>query len=252
MVHTVANPFACEANASTYHAYRPQYHHIPFGHLKKILGEVDTALDVACGTGHSTAALSRICRSVRGCDASPTMLAEAKKNYSIATFHLAAAEDLPFVSHGFSLVNISMGIHWVDQERFLHAAGRVLQPSGHLSIDNYGFDGRIVAHESFEAFYKDFYSCHFPPPLRGPNYPEEEKMRAANFIPIEDFSYTHVVAMSLEEFIGFNLSQSNVIVSGLRDAQTVFERAYFPYFGAERRNLVFSGRLKLYQRAVKI
>ncbi|MDC1175420.1 hypothetical protein OAT67_08480 [Bacteriovoracaceae bacterium] len=56
----VTNPFKLEVEAKRYHEYRPQYHSIPYKLVNDFVGKrYSKSLDVACGTGHSTMALSK-------------------------------------------------------------------------------------------------------------------------------------------------------------------------------------------------
>ncbi|MEK6706627.1 MAG: GNAT family N-acetyltransferase [Bdellovibrionota bacterium] len=247
----IENPFTDSANAKNYDLARPRYHDMPFGQLKEYLNAtIDSALDVACGTGHSTVALSKICQSVSGCDSSAAMLAEAK-SHSHLSFVLASAEQLSFENQCFSLVNISMGIHWVNQDIFLSEANRVLKPHGYLSVDNYGFSGRMNFQNGFDDFNKDFYKHHFPAPARGPNYPENSRLEKSGFRFVHEFNYSHVVKMTLEDFVSFLFSQSNIILAQTKigdNLRSMIRTAYLPYFGDVPRELIFSGALKLYQK----
>ena len=75
----VKNPFEVENEAARYERYRPRYHHISFEKIQKTVGKkFSSALDVACGTGHSTTALSIISEKAVGCDLSESMLYEAR------------------------------------------------------------------------------------------------------------------------------------------------------------------------------
>src|SRR4051812_43980460 len=115
---SVINPFENEGEAARYHCFRPRYHDIPFGLIRRLVGrEFDFSLDVACGTGHSTEALAKISGTVIGCDQSEVMLREARANSEIE-FIKADGECMPFEDGTFDFLNISMGFHWLDQEKF--------------------------------------------------------------------------------------------------------------------------------------
>ncbi len=89
----VTNPFNIRSEAERYNKYRPMYHAIPFQMVRDFLGhDFNAALDVACGTGHSTLALAKFSKSTVGCDVSESMLAEAPQAPDIE-FVQAKAEE---------------------------------------------------------------------------------------------------------------------------------------------------------------
>jgi SAM-dependent methyltransferase len=253
-ISSVENPLIRTNEARRYHHFRPIYHHLPFFELERLVGrKLGAALDVACGTGHSTKELSEICSHVVGCDISTSMLEEARRNEARLQFVQAPAEAMPFESHSFELVNISMGIHWLDQERFLDEAKRLLRPSGYLNIDNYGFSGKMTALESFEKIHKDFYFKHFPAPKRGSAYPAAKLLEIRNFRLLKDIRYEHRILLDLNQFVGFLLTQSNVQLYSAGDpegVEVVLLQNYEPFFEGKKRELQFSGLSKLYQLGV--
>ncbi len=75
------NPFLNPDVSARYHQFRPWYHSIPAEWLSQKLGDsVNGVLDVACGTGHSTLAMSKFYSRITGLDISPSMLQVARVN----------------------------------------------------------------------------------------------------------------------------------------------------------------------------
>ncbi len=248
---TIPNPFVDTEGASKYQVYRPLYHSIPFLKLKDFMGRSFlSSLDVACGTGHSTEALSKISDVVIGCDASPEMLYEARKNSGI-NYVEARAEELPFQSERFELVNVSMGIHWFDQQRFLREACRVLVKDGYLSIDHFGFTGILFSDQTLQEKHLDFYNEFLPSPKRNRPYPSEDILNLSGFMPKKEFSYEYNQKMNAKEFCEFLMTQSNflsqplLLRSGLVSQLSHF---YEGIFSQEIVEIPFKGRLKLFQR----
>jgi len=246
----VQNLFTKASVAERYQKYHPKYHHIPIDKLRTLLShDIASALDVACGTGHSTIALFGISKSVIGCDISPAMLEEARK-HSKLQFVEAAAESLPFPDDSFDLVNISMGVHWLDQDKFLEETKRVLKTKHHLSIDNYLFTGKMKPDEDgFETFNKKFYAENFPSPPRNLDYPEEHLLKKHGFRMIQEIPYKHKVEMDLETFTEFLMTQSNVLFKNEDPEHTLnfLTQSYRPFFRGSSRDMMFAGLLKLYQ-----
>lgn len=248
-IREVINPFQGQSHAERYHKYRPQYHDLPFNLLKNHFADAPkTVLDVACGTGHSTSALAKIFPSVTGCDASEDMLFEARKSYQLP-FVQCMAEDLPFDSASIDLVNVSMGFHWFGQKKFLARVARILKPGGHLSVEQYGFLGKMKGNDSFEEFNRTFYRSNFPRPTRNQDQLSDEEMAESGFPFEREFRYDHWLKMNLKQFIEFNMTQSNLILSAKAEDPGMADwlmDSYRPYFDKDVRELYFGGVLKLY------
>ena len=212
--------------------------------------EPEKALDVACGTGHATVELDKICASAVGCDISSAMLQEAARQNPALNFVQAAAETLPFASCTFDLINISMAIHWINQEAFLREARRLLRPGGILSIDNYGFRGQMLPDNGFESFHKDFYRRRFPSPKRNADYPADAVCKDHGFHLQKDIHYEHFIEMSEEQFLGFLRTQSNLQLRNSATDQALMDdlsERYDPFFRGNLRRLLFGGLMKVYQ-----
>ena len=107
-MNEVRNPFASEVDAKRYQSYRPRYHHLPFQQLLEWnVAPFDHALDIACGTGHSTLALKKIAKNIKGCDLSKAMLGQARQMLPDVPFYCCHAETTPFETNSLNLINIS-------------------------------------------------------------------------------------------------------------------------------------------------
>jgi trans-aconitate 2-methyltransferase len=98
-------------------------------------------LDVGCGDGKVTAEIARALPrgSVTGMDASPQMIAFAKKNFPTKEFpnlrfRVMDARKIKF-DRKFDLVFSNAALHWVnDHQAILRGASAVLKPGGRLAI----------------------------------------------------------------------------------------------------------------------
>ena len=94
-----------------------------------------TVLDVGCGPGQLTAALSKIADAVFGVDFSEHMISEARKSYPNIDFHVANAERLPFDDGSFDVVVCCyVANHFARPVTAFRDQHRTLKPGGRLVV----------------------------------------------------------------------------------------------------------------------
>ncbi|TXL82159.1 methyltransferase domain-containing protein [Vineibacter terrae] len=102
------------------------------------IGDGDTVLDVACGTGVlARAAYERagLHGKVVGLDANPDMLSVARRNHAQIDWHEGKAESLPFPDASFDAVVSQFGLMFFDDRPgALRQMMRVLRPGGRLAV----------------------------------------------------------------------------------------------------------------------
>lgn len=112
-------------------------------------------LDIACGTGTSSASIARTGATVVGLDFSPGMLVQARKKHNNVEFVLGDAEKLPFVSDEFDAVTVSFGLRNVNDPKVaLAEMFRVLKPGGRLVICEFSRPPVAVLRASYFAYLK--------------------------------------------------------------------------------------------------
>lgn len=101
-------------------------------------GPGQRVLDVAAGTGTSSAAIAKTSAVVVAADFSPGMIAEGKRrhpNTPNLTFQIADATALPFADDEFDAVTISFGLrNVVDVPKALSEFYRVTKPGGRVVV----------------------------------------------------------------------------------------------------------------------
>ena len=95
----------------------------------------DRVLDIAAGTGTSSAAIARTGARVTALDFSPGMVEVGRERHPEIEFVVGNAEQLPFDDASFDAVTISFGLRNVnDPRRALAEMKRVLAPGGRLVV----------------------------------------------------------------------------------------------------------------------
>ena len=160
------NHFIQQAAATRYAAARPYIHPHAIAKIRTFLRlakPVPQALDVGCGTGQSSVALTAIATHVTGVEPSEEMNRHAMKHKQIG-YVQAPAEQLPFTATTFQLITVAIAFHWFERERFLKEAVRVLQPAGWLIIYNGGFLGKVPQKPELEHWYWHDFMTRYPLP----------------------------------------------------------------------------------------
>lgn len=242
----IENPFLRISEAPDYNSARPKHHVVPISIIRNFIGhKLKYSLDVGCGTGLSTKALKKISKKIIGCDSSASMLQEAKRNSTIK-FVKANAENLPFKNAEFDLINVTNSFHWFKQNKFLKEANRVLENSGFLCIDIFGFEGTMKRNSKFKKKFmlaEQFVFQDFP---HGSYFPSSRQLRKNGFSHIKNFEYQFYVEMSDVEFIRFLMSRSVYLRLNSDQKEVVrkqLNKFYLPLFGNEKKKLLFRGEL---------
>lgn len=244
------NPFAHATAAERYARGRPYFHPLVMGKIRarwpaKI--PFHDALDGACGTGMSTKALLEIAENAVGTDISAGMLAQAEPHPKIRLLQ-APAEDLPFPDRSFDLITICMGLHWLDQDRFLAEVKRLLRPGGVFVSYGHGFHGAMMGNPDFAVWNKEWYLKRYPAPPRKPTDEGRGPIERQGF-SLEEERFTHTIPMSLEKFVLYLTTQSNVIdkvehgKESLEGVTAWLEAGLRPFFAGQERGLEFGGHV---------
>ena len=101
-------------------------------------GKIDKGshvLELGCGPGQLTHALSEVAENVQGVDFAPNMIKAAQMAFPDLTFQIANGEKLPFTDSTFDVVVCNYtAFHLARPEVVFTEVLRTLTPSGHLVI----------------------------------------------------------------------------------------------------------------------
>jgi SAM-dependent methyltransferase len=249
--------FKDEDSARRYLGGRPPIHSTIIGEISTLIGltaPVRRAVDVACGVGQSTVALKAIADDVVGTDSSEAMLRLAISPDSI-TYVGAAAEDLPFGDNVFDLMTVALALHWLDRERFLPEAGRVLVPNGWLVVYTHGFEGKMLENPELARWWKEEYNERYPRPERDRRPLSDEDFRAGGLELVVDTRGKVEVAFSPDELVAHLLSLSHITaaVESGRDsmdgARHWLREAVTPLFTGPQGTFPFEGPILCLRKA---
>lgn len=214
---THPNPFAHPGAAERYAAGRPDFHARLIERARRRVAPDeprDRALDIACGTGQSTRALSAIARTVVGIDAAPTMLRETRPSAAVR-YVAGSAEALPFAARRFDLVSVALALHWFDRARFVAEVGRVLRPRGWLIVYDHGFHGEMIGQRRFRDWVQAYYARYPRPPRTGGGLSRQQAARGG-LVARHRETYAEDIVMPRETFVAYLASQSNAIAAADR------------------------------------
>jgi ubiquinone/menaquinone biosynthesis C-methylase UbiE len=133
--------------AEHYAAYRPPLHHLI---LKKCLKEhlgpkkFNLGLDVGCGTGQSSVALTDFCEKVIAIDPSPEMLVMAKPNRLIS-YKSFDGKNIELPKDYFDIVTFAGSLFYAKSQRLFDETLRVIKNDGIILI----YDFEIVVVEFY-------------------------------------------------------------------------------------------------------
>ena len=219
------NYFHPKTAAERYSKGRPRFHSNTIMHIKEYLQldeKLDSALDVACGTGLSTKALLEIATQVYGTDLSKEMLNLALERDKIS-YSLAPAERQPFADKSFDLITVSSGVHWFDIDKFLVEAHRLLKSKSWLVLYENHFISEMVDNKKFSQWSPLVYLKKFPSPPRNNEYKwTNENLAAKNFTVKGEEKFKNAVSLNKKQLALYFTTQSNII-SAVEKNETTYE-----------------------------
>lgn len=241
------NFFRPKSAAERYARARPHFHPVIVERVREYLSlkvRVHRVLDVGCGTGLSTLALKEIAEEIIGVDASSEMVALAPADGQIQ-YCIARAEHLPFDARSFDLMTLSQVFHWLDREKFLKEAGRILRGRGWLIVyDNY-FSGQMGENVEFHHWHQESFLKKYPSPHRAWASFTNENTRVEGFNLLNHEWHQNGTKFSPVALTDYLTTQSNMIavVEGgretIEEARTWLLENIGPLFG-ERKEAEFT------------
>jgi SAM-dependent methyltransferase len=217
--------FKFQRVAEGYATHRPYYHPLIMQKIRERVGPVSHALDVGCGSGLSTVALRALADHVVGIDGSAEMIAAAQAHNTDdqITYRQSPAEQLPFANSTFELITVCGAINWIDRSRFFPEARRVLNEHGWVIVYDNTITDQMPGCPAYTRWYHEQYLVRYPKPPRdeSPFTPSEADAYGFRLVHSED--YTNELQWSLDQYIEFMLTQSNIIAAVDMGGQSLAE-----------------------------
>lgn len=138
------NFFATASHSAVYAACRPKpsseiMSHL-IGYCKEKNPDLNTAIDVGCGSGQLTQLLSPFFKKIIGYDVSETQVTEARKiNTKLnVSFDVSVGEKMDQITDAsVDLVTCCQSFHWMNQGIFIPEVKRILKKNGVFAIVSY-------------------------------------------------------------------------------------------------------------------
>jgi SAM-dependent methyltransferase len=163
----MANPFATDDMAAGYATSRPEVHPRVLERVYQQLGRAGPfprALDVGCGAGVSTRALSGFAERSIGLEPAEAMLQWASKLAPSADFMVGGAEAIPLRARSVDLITAAGSLNYANLDRFFPEAARVLRPHGVLVVYDFSAGKSFRGEASLDEWSSRFFT-RYPPPV---------------------------------------------------------------------------------------
>lgn len=247
----VVNPFVGDAVAARYDRVRPNLHEHVARLLAGKLPRPPRALDIGCGTGLSTHALTSFANTVIGIDVSEAMLRQ-RTTRDGEHYVQAAAERLPFRDGTFELATIASAIHWFEPGA-IDEVGRVLTPRAHVCVYDVWFRGEMLDVDAFAGWMTQVCAPRYPCVPKH-DY-TAETMAVVGFLPVREEDLEFQVAMTLDQLVDYLTTHSERIAAVREGTETEEQQRAFlmdgldPFFSdRDDRQLGFGIQVELFER----
>lgn len=162
----MANPFGTDDMAAGYATARPPVHPRVMERVYRQLGRsgpFQRALDVGCGAGVSTRALTGFAQRCIGLEPAEAMLQWASTIAPGADFVVGTAEALPLRTGAVDLITAAGSLNYANLDRFFPEAARVLLPHGVLVVYDFSAGKSFRSDAILDEWFSRFFT-RYPPP----------------------------------------------------------------------------------------
>ena len=202
--------------AAGYATKRPAVHSYVLDRVAELglLGQRDLVVDVGCGAGVSTNALTRrgAGNHVVGVDPSYAMIREAERHVEEATFLVGRAEALPLRSGQVELMTAAGSLNYVEFSSFFAESRRVLSPEGLLVVYDFGTGRSSTECPGLDSWYSSMVR-RWPKPTEGVRHVTRATFESVPMQPVGYETLTASVCFELEDYLDYLMTESNVVAA---------------------------------------
>lgn len=243
----MANPFDTGAMAAGYAKSRPRVHPHIIELASPFVGLVERALDVGCGAGLSTRALSPVARECVGLEPAESMLRWSGEIAPEARFVVGSAERLPFADDSFDLLAAAGSLNYVRLEDFFPEARRVLRTRGQLLVYDFAPGRSFRDGPQLDGWFDGFLQ-RYPPALSEARKLDPEILRQldSGMLAAADSRFEIGLTLDSSFYLEYILTGTNV-AAALRRGERLAElhewcaRTLLPAWGPVPREVLFRG-----------
>lgn len=246
------NPFDTGAMGAGYARSRPPVH----PHIVRMIvesrntgGELPRrALDVGCGAGLSTKALEGHARQRIGLEPAESMLGWTGEVAPGADFVVGTAEALPIESGSIDLMTAAGSLNYVNLDRFLPEAARVLARGGVLAVYDFS-PGNRFADSPALAKWTEAFHARYPKP-ESEARPLDPAILAGldpgRFALTASRTFTIPITLVPRFYVDYMLTETNVAAAVRRgtpieEIRGWCEETLAPVWEGRERPVLFSG-----------
>jgi SAM-dependent methyltransferase len=214
------NPFGTDEMAAGYATSRPPVHPRVIEQVYQELGRTEPfarALDVGCGAGVSTRALTGFARNCIGLEPAEAMLKWAAALAPSADFAVGAAEALPLGDRTVDLITAAGSLNYANLDLFFPEAARVLLPHGVLVVYDFSPGRSFRNAAGLDEWFAGFYN-RFPPPVQEAQdlSPEILAKKKSGFRMSAHRRFEIGIPMAPESYLDYVMTETN-IAAAVRD-----------------------------------
>ena len=210
----MSNPFGTGAMAAGYATSRPQVHRRVIEQAYRQLRRTqpfERALDVGCGAGVSTRALTGFAKNCIGLEPAEAMLQWVAAVAPSAEFVVGAAEAIPLRDRSVDLISAAGSLNYANLDLFFPEAARVLSPHGMLLVYDFSPGKSFRNTTSLDEWFTSFHS-RYPPPANEARELSPEILAGLNSgFCVHTQQHLEIgVALTPEFYLDYVMTETNV------------------------------------------
>jgi SAM-dependent methyltransferase len=246
----MANPFGSDDMAAGYATSRPPVHPLVIERVFQQLGRREPfqrALDVGCGAGVSTKALTGFAKHCIGLEPAEAMLKWASTMAPSAEFVAGAAEAIPLCRRVVDLVTAAGSLNYADLDLFFPEAARVLAPHGVLVVYDFSPGRSFRNTTSLDEWFSSFYSRYPPPANEGRQLSPGILAELSSGFRVHTHRQFEIgITLTPDFYLDYVMTETNVAAAVLNGAphseiRSWCARTLAPVWNGSEREVLFRG-----------